>query len=226
MKPNDLSGLMPHFVTEVGKHNPQLASFLNSTETRRLLAAFYPARDSIQHRHPLHGVLYIPARHGGVVASGTQRVRVKQGKAYSLAVLGQQAATAIRNVDRNDRNDLFSEWGLLQNATREALVEPYKFVKTVLRTLLGFYERFFTVLNVSANPDLTEPIRQEASRIEDKRLADKPPFATPFLLSTASAPLPFKPHALTSAVRGTTPPLADKESTALYGIYSAVIHLE
>lgn len=211
------NGLISHIETA----NKPLAKLLRSKQVQDLLNVFYPARDSIQHRHPFVGVGYawIEDRGRGV------RPAFDDGKAFSLAILDGDTATAIQMLDKEDSADYFSDWGLRWGGVYR-LLEPYKFVRHALRHLIQFYQNFFLYLDLAAHSNLSPTSSQEIWAIEAERTADlRRTFEVPFLMSKD---IPAIAGGL-AQVMGNTPragepsSASDRRSIALHGAHPAIL---
>jgi hypothetical protein len=171
-EPGKANGL----VNSIELHNKPLAQMLRSRESQNLIGIYYPARDSIQHRHPLSGLKYIWMEDNG---SGRPS-DTDDEKAFGLAILDLETDDAISKLDSEDASDYFSMWRI-RHTGHYSLLEPYKFVTRALLELGVFYESFFERLGLFNLPNLSQESKALESEVESKRRL-RTSFSIPFLL--------------------------------------------
>ncbi|GEM_PF-4070600 len=213
------NGLINH----IEQANKALGALLRSDTVQKLMDVFYPARDSIQHRHPLAGVQYTWVEDRGLGIT----VNKANEKAYSLAILDEDTAQAIGSLDQNDNSDYFSQWGIRVSGSTK-LLEPYKFVTKALMELCEFYDEFFKNLGLALHPSLSDATKQSVQSVEKER-KEHPwqAFATPFFLER-DIPMIFGGLAQVTGLKpgySAGSKASDKRSQALYGSHALMIDI-
>ncbi|MBI4215836.1 MAG: hypothetical protein HY687_00350 [Chloroflexi bacterium] len=201
-------------ITHVERQNSSLGEFLRSAPTQNLIGIFYPARDSIQHRHPLRGIQYIRSK---IRAGRRDPIQAgAQDTAYSLAILDPDTMQAISEVDSDDPSDYFTLWGV-RTVDEWTFLEPYKFVVQALRTLFAFYGEILRLLNIGGCDSLT---RSDLDKIESLIRAGVPQhqrFTIPFLLNRTLPPVANSIPRLPGDILSPTQLYDSVESNALFG---------
>lgn len=207
-------------ISHAEKYHKELGRYLRSSSVQSLIGVFYPARDSIQHRHPLRGTQYVRA----VAQLGAPAIRNEDmDKGFSLAILDRDMEKAISSLDSEDTSDYFSVWGV-RKLGDDAFLEPYKFVMQSLRQLSKFYENVFQMLSTKICGSLPQGELHRIREMERQTNKIQSDFLVPFLLQRDLPPISGRLPRLPMPGRLSTGHAQSDISVAYYGIYP--LHVE
>lgn len=165
------------FVRLVSPHNSSLSDFIR--DQKDFVNLFYPMRDSIQHRDPMRGALFMQRSNGWVV---------------SLTPLTLDAFEAIHVVDQSGTP--FTDWGIVEEMGPPdggGLLEPHRFSRKASRRLMTFVDRYLEILDL---PSLITSHREVARRVAEAQSSEpEPPFIAKVYLARGShLPVLFRPR--------------------------------